>query len=45
MGVDIGLLRSSLSKTPTERAETNDELLRFKEEARRARAKRHHDDS
>jgi hypothetical protein len=39
-GVDIGLLISSLAKTPTERAETNKELLKFKEEARKARLKR-----
>jgi len=38
-GVDIGLLLSSLSKSPTERAETNKELLKFKEEAKKARAK------
>jgi AbrB family looped-hinge helix DNA binding protein len=38
-GVDIGLLISSLAKTPTERAETNKELLKFIEEAKKARKK------
>lgn len=44
-GIDIGLLRSSLEKTPTERAETNRALLKFTEEARRAREKKSHADS
>jgi hypothetical protein len=41
-GVDIGLLVSSLLKTPTERAKTNRALLEFKEEARKAREKIRH---
>ena len=41
-GVDMGLLLSSLRKTPTERAETNKEMLKFIEEARKARSKRAH---
>lgn len=40
-GVDIGLLMSSLARTPTERAETNRAMLEFKEEARKAREKVH----
>ena len=41
-GVDIGLLLSSLRKTPTERAETNKEMLKFIEEAKKARSKHAH---
>lgn len=44
-GIDIGLLRSSLERTPTERAETNRALLEFAEEARKARTKKSHADS
>lgn len=39
-GIDINLLVSSLNKTPTERVEINNDLLRFKDEAKRAREKR-----
>ena len=38
-GVDIGLLFSTLSKTPTERAEDNRALLGFIKEARKSRIK------
>ena len=41
-GVDISLLTSSLTRTPTERAETNRKLLEFMEEAKKARAKLAH---
>ncbi len=39
-GVDLGLLMSSLKRTPTERAQVNRFLLEFKEEARKAREAR-----
>lgn len=44
-GVDMSLLFSNLSRTPTERAESNKELLKFIEEAGKARAKRLNADS
>ena len=38
-GVDIGLLMSSLNRSPTERAECNKSMISLVEEARKSREK------